>query len=103
MIRECLQYFESENIFLLKLCQLSTLLLEKKTTGAKNKNEFLTDCKELFVTHSIHVLSDIIILFAKMGAFVTTTNIYIYARVHFHYGNKKYPTILKRVQVSLVQ
>ena len=40
-----------------------------------NKNEFLTDCKELFVTYTTHVFNNVTILFAKMGAFVITMNI----------------------------
>lgn len=64
-----------------------------------NKKEFLTDCKELFVTYSIHVLDNVIVLFAKMSAFIITTNVCV--RVQFHYGR----TFLKleQVQVSLVQ
>lgn len=40
-----------------------------------NKNEFLTDCKELFVTYGIYVLDNVIVLFAKMGAFVIMMNV----------------------------
>lgn len=40
-----------------------------------NKNEFLTDCKELFVTYSVDVLKNVIMLFTKMGAFVNTSNV----------------------------
>ena len=67
--------------------------------GTTNKNEFLTDYKELFVTYSIYVFDNAIVLFAKNGCFYNhdecmSGSTFIIAKDFI---------ILKQVQASLVQ
>lgn len=52
--------------------------------GTTNKNEFLTDCKELFVTYSIYVFDNVIVLFAKNGCFYNHDECW----VHIHYSKR---------------
>lgn len=67
--------------------------------GTTNKNEFLTDYKELFMTYSIYVFDNVIVLFAKNGCFCIHDE--CMSGSTFIIAN--YFIILKQVQASLVR